>query len=148
MDATETEIKAMLARLVDDAINRDKLDGVKDLFAPHLAGAVRQGFASFRAAFPDWREEIVETIIEGDRVALRLRCSGTFSGKGAFMGLPPNGSRQQVDEVFFLRVEAGRFVEWWGLEDNLSRLQQLGAFALGRHRTETGRRSKPASGAS
>ncbi len=31
-----------------------------------------------------------------------------------------------MDEVYFLRAENGKFVEFWGLEDNLSRMRQLG----------------------
>jgi hypothetical protein len=32
----------------------------------------------------------------------------------------------EVDEVFFLRVEDGRFVDFWALEDSLGRMRQLG----------------------
>ena len=119
--------KALVRRLVDKVINGNELDLVEELFAPELAEPVRQAFTSFRAAFPDWREEIVDMVAEGDKIAVRLRCSGTLQGE--FMGAKPNGRRQEVDEVFFLRVRDGRFVEYWGLEDNLARLQQLGAIS-------------------
>ena len=119
--------KALVRRLVDQVINGGKLDLVEELFAPELAEPVRQAFTSFRAAFPDWREEIVDMVAEGDKIAVRLRCSGTLQGE--FMGAKPNGRRQEVDEVFFLRVRDGRFVEYWGLEDNLVRLRQLGAIS-------------------
>jgi predicted ester cyclase len=118
--------KALVRLLVDQVINGGKLDLVEELFAPELAEPVRQAFTSFRAAFPDWREEIVDMVAEGDKVAVRFRCSGT---QGEFMGVKPNGRRQEVDEVFFLRVQDGRFVEYWGLEDNLARLRQLGAIS-------------------
>lgn len=49
-----------------------------------------------------------------------------FGLSGEFMGIPPTGRRQEVDEVYFLRVENGKFVEFWGLEDNLTRMRQLG----------------------
>jgi predicted ester cyclase len=119
--------KALVRQLVEKVINEGKLDLVEELFAPELAEPVRQAFTSFRAAFPDWREEIVDMVAEGDKVAVRFRCSGTLQGE--FMGVKPNGRRQEVDEVFFLRVRDGRFVEYWGLEDNLARLQQLGAIS-------------------
>ena len=119
--------KALVRRLVDQVINGGKLDLLEELFAPELAEPVRQAFTSFRAAFPDWREEIVDMVAEGDKVAVRFRCLGTLQGE--FMGVKPNGRRQEVDEVFFLRVQDGRFVEYWGLEDNLTRLWQLGAIA-------------------
>ena len=117
------ENKALVRRLVDEFINGGKLDLLEELFAPELVGPVRQADTSFRAAFPDWREEIVDLVAEGDKVAARFRCSGTFLGE--FMGAAPNGRRQEVDEVYFLRVRDGRIVEYWGLEDNLTRLRQL-----------------------
>ncbi len=121
------EDKALVRRLVETVINGGQLDLVEELFAPELAEPVRQAFTSFRAAFPDWREEIVDMVAEGDKIAVRLRCSGTLQGE--FMGAKPNGRRQEVDEVFFLRMRDGRFVEYWGLEDNLARLRQLGAIS-------------------
>ena len=30
-----------------------------------------------------------------------------------------------VEEVFFMRVEDGKVVDFWGLEDSLGRLRQL-----------------------
>ncbi len=36
-----------------------------------------------------------------------------------------------VEEVFFLRVKDGRFVDFWGLEDSLGRLRQLGLLPMG-----------------
>ena len=117
---------ALVYRLVDEVINGGRMDVVEDLFSQELAEPVRQAFASFRTAFPDWREEVVDLVTEDDKVAVRFRCSGTFKGEGEFMSTRPNGRRQEVDEVFFLRVRDGRFVEYWGMEDNLSRLQQLG----------------------
>ena len=119
--------KALVRQLVDQVINGGELDLVEELFAPELAEPIRQAFTSFRAAFADWREEIVDMVAEGDKVAVRFRCLGTLQGE--FLGAQAKGRRQEVDEVFFLRVQDGRFVEYWGLEDNLTRLQQLGALA-------------------
>ncbi len=31
----------------------------------------------------------------------------------------------EVDEVYFLRVEDGKFAYFWGLEDDLKRMRQL-----------------------
>jgi SnoaL-like polyketide cyclase len=84
----------------------------------------KQGFTAFRSAFPDWREEIVDVVAEGAKVVGRFKCSGTH--RGEMMGIPPTGRRQEVDEVYFLRVEDGKFVEFWGLEDNFTRMRQLG----------------------
>jgi predicted ester cyclase len=118
------QTKAMVRRLVE-GINAGNIEGiVDDLFAPRAARRVKRLFGEFYSAFPDWREEIVELVAEGNTVAGRFRCSGTH--RGEFLGEPPTGKRMEVDEVFFFRVEGGKFVYFWGLEDSLNRMRQLG----------------------
>jgi predicted ester cyclase len=113
----------MVRRMVE-AINRGEEEAaVVGLFAPRAARRVKRLFAEFRAAFPDWHEEIVELVAEEGAVAGRFRCSGTHLGE--FLGYPATGKRMEVEEVFFLRAEGGRFVDFWGLEDSLGRMRQL-----------------------
>jgi predicted ester cyclase len=116
--------KAMVKRLVE-AINAGKEDAaVEELFASGAARRVKRLFAEFRSAFPDWHEKTVELVAEGSTVAGRFRCSGTH--RGEFLGETPTGKHMEVEEVFFLRVEDGRFVDFWALEDSLNRMRQLG----------------------
>jgi predicted ester cyclase len=118
------ESKAMVRRMVE-GINAGEIEAtVDELFAPRAARRVKRLFSEFRVAFPDWREEIVELVAEGDTVAGRFRCSGTHLGQ--FLGEAPTGRRMEVEEVFFLRAEGGRFVDFWALEDSLGRMRQLG----------------------
>ena len=114
----------MVRRLVEAINGGDEGAAVEELFAPRAARRVRRLFAEFRAAFPDWHEEVVQLVAEDDAVAGRFRCSGTHLGE--FLGEAPTGKRMEVEEVFFLRAEEGRFVEFWGLEDSLGRMRQLG----------------------
>lgn len=121
--------KAMVRRLVD-AINAGKEEAaVDELFAPRAARRVKGLFAEFRSAFPDWHEEVVQLVAEGDTVAGRFRCSGTHLG--TFLGSPPTGKWMEVEEVFFVRAEGGTFVDFWGLEDSLGRMRQLGMLPSG-----------------
>ena len=118
------ESKAMVRPLVE-AINAGKEDAaVDELFAPRAARRVKRLFAEFRSAVPDWREEVVELVAEGDTVAGRFKCSGTHWGE--FLGEAPTGKHMEVEEVFFLRTEDGEFVDFWALEDDLGRMRQLG----------------------
>jgi hypothetical protein len=82
------------------------------------------GVQRFSFRFPDWREDVVDLVAEGDKVVGHFKCTGTL--RGECMGMPPTGKRMEVDEVYFLRVKEGRIVEYWGLEDNFTRLRQLG----------------------
>ena len=120
----------MVRRLVEGINAGDEDTVVDDLFAPRAARRVKRLFAEFRTAFPDWQEEIVELVAEGDTVAGRFRCSGTHLGE--FLGEAPTGKRMDVEEVFFVRSEDGKFVDFWGLEDSLGRLRQLGLVPRGR----------------
>ena len=114
-----------LVRRMVEAINAgEEAEAVEELFAPRAARRVGRLFAQFRSAFPDWHEEIVQLVAEGDAVAGRFRCSGTH--RGEFPGGDPTGKRMEVEEVFFMRVEDGRFVDFWALEDSLNRMRQLG----------------------
>ena len=118
------ESKAMVRRMVE-GINSGEIElTVEELFAPRAARRVKRLFTEFYTAFPDWREEIVQLVAEGNTVAGRFRCSGTHLGE--FLGEAPTGKRMEVEEVFFLRVEEGKFVDFWALEDSLNRMRQLG----------------------
>jgi predicted ester cyclase len=114
----------MMRRMVEGINAGAEEATVDELFAPRAARRVKRLFAEFRAAFPDWHEEIVALVAEGNTVAGRFRCSGTHLGE--FLGEAPTGRRMEVDEVFFMRSEDGKFVDFWALEDSLNRMRQLG----------------------
>jgi predicted ester cyclase len=118
------ENKAMVRRMVEAINAGEEATVVDELFAPRVARRVKRLFAQFRSAFPDWQEETVRLVAEGDTVAGRFKCSGTH--RGEFLGEAPTGKRMEVEEVFFLRTEEGRFVEFWVLEDSMGRMRQLG----------------------
>src|SRR5688500_20345650 len=114
----------MVRRLVE-AINAGAEEvAVEELFAPRAARRVERLFPEFRRAFPDWQEEIVQLVAEGDAVAGRFRCSGTH--RGEILGEAPTGKRMDVEEVFFMRGEDGKFAEFWGREDSVGRLHLRG----------------------
>ena len=116
--------KEMVCRMVEAINSGNEAAFVEEAFAPRAARRVGRLFAEFRTAFPDWHEEIVQLVAEGNTVAGRFRCSGTHLGE--FLGEAPTGRPMDVEEVFFLRAEDGKFVDFWGLEDSLGRMRQLG----------------------
>ena len=117
--------KETVRRLVDDVLNGGRLDVIDELYAPELADAAREWIAPFLASFPDIRMDIIELIAEGDAVVGRFTCSATHTG--TWLGHPPTGRRfDNIDEVSIYHVRDGRITRTWTLEDNLTRLQQLG----------------------
>ena len=117
--------KAVVRRLIDEVMNQQRLDTAGEIFTPELAEEAPRWIRPFQRSFPDLRMRVVDLVAEGDRVAGRFACSATHTGE--WLGHPPTGRRfEDVDEVYFFRLEQGRIAEAWGLEDNASRLRQLG----------------------
>lgn len=127
MDATSAlhAHRAIIRRLVDDVLNGGRLDVIDDLYAPELASDAKRWIAPFQVSFPDMRMEIIDLIAEGETVVGRFTCSATHLGE--WLGHPPTGRRfEAIDEVSIFRFRKGRIVGAWGIEENLTRLEQLG----------------------
>ncbi len=80
---------------------------------------------SHRKSFPDWNEEIVDMIAEGDKVVTRYKSTGTQKGK--FNGLDSTGIKVTIFEASIYRIANGKLVEQWGFPDALSLNNQLQA---------------------
>jgi predicted ester cyclase len=129
MSQAEQANKAVVSRLVAEVLNGGRLEAIDELFAPELAAEARGWITPFRASFPDVDMEVVDLIAEGDKVVGRFTCSATHLGD--WLGHAPTGRRfERVDEVAIFRLDDGRIVDSWSLEDSLSRLRQLGLVAV------------------
>ena len=71
--------------------------------------------SSLHEGFPDWNEEIVKLVAEGDYVVSYFKSSGTHLGE--FNGLAPTGRKVLIDEFAIFRLINGRIAEQWGLPD-------------------------------
>jgi predicted ester cyclase len=120
---TPSPNKQLVHRLVDDVINARRFESLDGLATSRLAPKLRTAFEQFRAAFPDWHQEIVELVEEGDTVVARFRCTGTQASD--WQGLSATGRAMDVDEVSFIRITDGRISGIWGLEDTWTRIRQL-----------------------
>jgi predicted ester cyclase len=122
---TAEQNKLLVQRLVEEAVNQSNLDVLAEVADGEFAQSARQWIGPFRDAFPDFSMEIVDLVAEGDKVAAHFRCSGTHLGE--WLGRPPSGRRfLDVDEIYIFRVSDGKLVAATGVEDNLSRMRQLG----------------------
>lgn len=114
--------------------SKGKVALIDDLYAAEFVGHFpaetfhgREGIKSHvlahRTAFPDWTEEIEDTIAEKDRVVVRFRSTGTNFGE--FLDNPPTGNRVEISEVAIFRFKDGKIVEQWVYPDMLSMQRQL-----------------------
>jgi predicted ester cyclase len=117
--------KELVRRLVEEGVNRRDASVLDDVADGAFAEAARRWVSPFRGSFPDFTMEIVDLVEEGDTVVGHFRCSGTHAGE--WLGLPPTNRRfEAVDEIYVFRVADGKLAAAHGVEDNLSRLRQLG----------------------
>jgi steroid delta-isomerase-like uncharacterized protein len=129
------ENKALVRRFVEEFWNEGNTAAAGELMAIDAAIHMPTGevvnldglksFAgTFRGSFPDWHSTVEELIAEGDKVAERWTGRGTH--RGELQGIPPTGKRVEVPGSVFYRIIDGKIVEFRGLFNMMSLMQQLG----------------------
>jgi steroid delta-isomerase-like uncharacterized protein len=126
--------KAAVRRMFDEVINKGDVDLVDELFAPEFMTEApqgpldREGFKHYvlawRAGFPDVNCAVDDLVEEDDRVAWRVRATGTHTGD--FMGIPPTGNRVDFDSLNIAWFEDGRAQRHIVVMDTLKLMTQLG----------------------
>jgi steroid delta-isomerase-like uncharacterized protein len=115
--------------------SKGNVDLISDLYAEDFVGhfptktvygqeGILEEVMSHRGAFPDWVEEVEDTIADGDRVVIRFTSRGT--NLGDFLGNPPTRNRVEISEVAIFELRDGKIVEQWVYPDILSMQRQLG----------------------
>lgn len=84
----------------------------------------RQYRDGIRSAAPDFHNEVVELLTEGDRAAVRLLFSGTHAGN--LLGHQATGRRFSYSGAAFFSARNGLLVEAWVLGDLAALREQLG----------------------
>ena len=120
MNALNAKDLATLESLVDE-------DFVDNNAMPDMP-ANKEGMINmmrmFVSAFPDLNITVNHWVAEGDLVVGVMTTEGTQTGE--FMGMPPSGKEFSISEMHMIRVANGKMVEHWGVQDNMSMMQQLG----------------------
>jgi steroid delta-isomerase-like uncharacterized protein len=132
----------MTTRSTYERINAGDIAGFGDLvadnFVEHQGGPglppTKEGTLEFfrilLAAFPDMRMTVEDLIASEDKTVARVKVTGTH--KGEFMGVPPTGTRVEMQLIDIMGFDdAGLVCEHWGVADMLSLMQQLGVAPAG-----------------
>ncbi len=80
---------------------------------------------AFRAALPDLKFEIHETVVAGDTLVMRWSFRGTH--RGEFLGVAPTGKPVDIAGMSLSRSKNGKVSEIWVEWDRSRLLEQVGA---------------------
>lgn len=116
-------------------MNKGNPEIIDQIFSPDWVGhtpgrpdttreGLKHAYVDFGQSFSDSHAEIEHQIADGDLVATHITMSGTNTGP--LMGMPATGKEVHYDGVEIVRIADGKIVEFWGLLDRLTMMQQLG----------------------
>ena len=107
-----------------------KIEELDKIVAPNFQGHFIGGFEydgidvaknsvlETKKAFPDWKEEIVDIIVQEDKVVTRYHSTGTQLG--SWDGIDSTGNKVDIYEASIYRLENGKIVEQWGFWDEIN----------------------------
>ena len=110
--------------LIDEYFSQDFVEHSAPPPLPPTLDALKQFVPMLRAAFPDFKYEILGQMQDGDMHFGYLRASGTMGGD--FMGMPASGKSATWDEMHYGRFADGKVAEHWAVFDRFGMLEQLG----------------------
>ena len=113
------DIDAMESLVADNFVDNDAMPGMA-LGKEGMVDMMRM----YVGAFPDLNVVVDQWVAEGDLVVGVMTTTATQTGE--FMGMPPSGKKFSVREIHMVRVANGKMAEHWGLQNELSMMQQLG----------------------
>ena len=129
-----------VVRFVEETWNAGKLDELDGYFSPDfvaesavpmlpkgLEGA-KMAHGMSMQAFPDRKTEILEIIEDGDKVAVRMRMTGTNKGGVPWFGAPANNNKVDVQYIGIYDVKKGKITGHRAVIDGFTMLGQLGVF--------------------
>ncbi len=100
--------------------NEHRFDELGDFVSEHVTGsaptdgltAYIEGVRAVCTAFPDYRWELQERVVQGNTIAARLTGRGTHTG--SFSAIAPTGRRIEVQELVIYRFVDAKITHCWG----------------------------------
>ena len=126
--------QAIVKRYVDELYNRHDVSKIDQILAPgfrlkttsqdlDFAGA-RKLFSEPQSAFPDWKMEISDMMVDRNTVVIRNQFSGTH--EGMFWGLAATHKKCAATGTEAFRIEQGKITSVWVTTNQVPLLTCLG----------------------
>lgn len=92
---------------------------------PEGLEGMKKMITDFKVSMPDGKYTVEDMRVDGDILVARVRMSGTNSGQ--MMGMPPTNKKiENIMSIDWVRWENGKFVEHWGVGEEMKMMEQLG----------------------
>ena len=136
MGTVEEINKESLRKQIEEVWNKGNLEIIPEVISSDfsmmdLSGVELKGPEGFsqmvtfwRSMFPDLHFTIVDMVAEGDKVAVHVTYTGTFSGP--FGDIEPTGKQVNLTEATFYKFKDGKVIGQTIFLDFLSFYQQSG----------------------
>jgi len=116
----DKDLDGLLGMIDDSLVEHQSMPGVP----PGKEGA-KAIFGMMFSAIPDGKNEILDTVVSGDTIAIRSRSTGTQTGE--LFGMPATGKPFSVESIDIVRMnDAGLATEHWGVMDAMGMMLQTG----------------------
>lgn len=137
MTDAERALRELAERWMTELWQRGDIDAVARLHAPDFVdhapagreadnAAYARAVAELYAAFPDFRAETQDLVVDARQGKITIRWTATGQHDGPFFGHAPSGRRITFCGIEILAVAEGRVTERWGEWDGLDLVRQLG----------------------
>lgn len=131
--ATTIDTRKEVVRRAFEAWDEGETDAFDEVYAEGVlhpgrdisgVDGLKAAAETWYEAFPDLSHTVTAMIAEGGWVATLFVVSGTHTD--SFRGIAPTGESFEMHGMALERVEDGRIVERWVVEDRLDLYEQLG----------------------
>ena len=83
---------------------------------------------AFVSAYPDLKVHVEDTVVEGDKIAVRCRVTGSHNGHG--IGVSPTNQPVEFTGMVIVRLKDGKIAEAWNEFNFMEMYKQVGALTL------------------
>ena len=138
------DAEQLVRRFFTEAVNGHNLDLFDELCSPdyvwhggsdpgglgdvHGIERFKAAVQTFFTAFPDLEATILDTVATDEKVVVRFVERGTH--EGTFVGIAATGRPVEFHGIGIYRVEDGKLVEEWFIDDSRAIFEQIGAIPV------------------
>ncbi len=132
----EDQNMGIVRRAHSEVWSQANMAAVDELYAPEYVAhwtsspdtrgpaELKKLISEAHAAIPDYEEEVRQIVAGGSLVVTRFSSGGTFTG--TVMGVVIKNKKVRRQGMAIHRLAAGKIIEQWTIEDDLSLMRQLG----------------------